>query len=82
MVGSVREPRVERRERRLLGVGDGRHEPEVIADRLADRTRSAKLPQAARAGGEGAGSLRKSNPWNRLLGESLNLAGFEDSRHA
>ena len=72
----IREGRVERRERRVLGFGDRRHQIEVIADRVADRPRGGELPQTTRAGGKRTDSFRKSDPWNRQFGESLNLTGF------
>src|SRR5262249_27843539 len=78
----VREPRGKRRERGLLGVGDRRHQIEIFADRVADSSRGGELPQSARACGKRTKPFRQSNPWNRQLGESLNLTGFENARHA
>ena len=68
-------------QRRLLSLGNRRHQTQVVADGMAGGTVGAQRSQPRRARCKWAGSLGQSNARNRPLGEGLNLAGCEDARH-
>ena len=73
--------RVERRESDFLSLGHRGHQTQVVADRLANRSGRAQLPQTPRPRSEQPGSFRQSDPRHRPRGERLNLTGLEDARH-
>jgi hypothetical protein len=68
-------------QRCLLSVGHRGHQTQIIADGVPDGAGRAQGTQPRGACREWSGSLGQSNPCNRPLGESFNLARFEDARH-
>ena len=73
----ARQCRLEARECRLLGIGDGCHQAQIITDGVV----IAELSQALRTRCKYAVSIGQANPWNRSLSERLDLTGLENPLH-
>ena len=73
------QPRLEARERKLLCIGECRHELQVSGDGVTDRILPGELAQPLCARRKDAASIRQAKPRNRALRESLNPAAFENS---